>query len=91
MVIGINLLGLIAFVIGLFVTLPATMIAYTFVYRKLLERKDKRRSGSGGNRSPVSRTLAPLSWFLLGIQFLAQHYRYRPENRCVSGSRCPRK
>jgi hypothetical protein len=40
MVMGINLLGLMAFVIGLFVTLPATMIAYTFVYRKLLERKE---------------------------------------------------
>jgi uncharacterized membrane protein len=36
---GINLLGLMAFVIGLSVTLPATMIAYTYVYRKLLERK----------------------------------------------------
>ncbi len=39
LVMGINLLGLMAFVVGLFVTLPATMIAYSFVYRKLLERK----------------------------------------------------
>ena len=40
MVVGINLLGLIAFAVGLLVTLPATMIAYTSVYRKLLERKE---------------------------------------------------
>ena len=40
MVVGINLLGLMAFAVGLLVTLPATMIAYTFVYRKLLERKE---------------------------------------------------
>ena len=40
LVLGINLLGLMAFAVGLFVTLPATMIAYTFVYRKLLERKE---------------------------------------------------
>ncbi len=40
LVVGINLLGVMAFVIGLLVTLPATMIAYTFVYRKLLERKE---------------------------------------------------
>lgn len=39
MVMGINLLGLIAFAIGLFITLPATMIAYTYVYRKLLAEK----------------------------------------------------
>ena len=39
LVMGINLLGLLAFAIGLFFTLPATMIAYAFVYRKLLERK----------------------------------------------------
>jgi uncharacterized membrane protein len=40
LVMGINLLGLMAFAVGLLVTLPATMIAYTFVYRKLLERKE---------------------------------------------------
>jgi uncharacterized membrane protein len=40
LVLGINLLGLMAFAIGLFITLPATMIAYTFVYRKLSERKE---------------------------------------------------
>jgi uncharacterized membrane protein len=39
LVMGLNLLGLLAFAIGLFFTLPATMIAYAFVYRKLLERK----------------------------------------------------
>jgi hypothetical protein len=41
LVLAINLLGLMAFAIGLFTTLPATMIAYTLVYRKLLERKKK--------------------------------------------------
>jgi uncharacterized membrane protein len=41
LVLGINLLGLLAFAVGLFFTLPATMIAYTFVYRKLLERKKR--------------------------------------------------
>ena len=35
--IGLNLFGLLAFAIGLFTTLPATMIAYTYIYRKLLE------------------------------------------------------
>ena len=40
LVLGINLLGLMAMAIGLFITLPATMIAYAFVYRKLLERKE---------------------------------------------------
>jgi hypothetical protein len=40
LVLGINLLGLMAFAVGLLFTLPATMIAYTFVYRKLLERKE---------------------------------------------------
>ena len=44
LVLGINLLGLLAMAVGLFITLPATMIAYTFVYRKLLERK---KSGEG--------------------------------------------
>jgi hypothetical protein len=41
MVMGINLLGLMAFVIGLLVTLPATMIAYSFVYRRLLDQKKR--------------------------------------------------
>ncbi len=40
LVLGINLLGLMAFAVGLLVTLPATMVAYTFMYRKLLERKE---------------------------------------------------
>jgi uncharacterized membrane protein len=44
MVVGINLLGLMAFAVGLLITLPATMIAYTFVYRKLLERKESVRA-----------------------------------------------
>ena len=39
LVMGINLAGLLAFGIGVFTTLPATMIAYAFVYRKLLERQ----------------------------------------------------
>ena len=36
-----------AFVIGLLVTLPATMISYTFVYRKLLDRKKKAEAAQG--------------------------------------------
>jgi uncharacterized membrane protein len=55
MVMGINLLGLMAFVIGLFITLPATMVAYTFVYRKLLERKRRAEAAQGRTEviSPV--------------------------------------
>lgn len=41
LVLGINLVGLLAFGIGIFTTMPATMIAYAFVYRKLLERKGR--------------------------------------------------
>lgn len=33
---GINLLGLLALAVGLFTTVPATMLAYTFIYRKLM-------------------------------------------------------
>jgi hypothetical protein len=47
LVLGINLLGLMAFAIGLFITLPATMIAYTFAYRKLLDRKMKAEAAQG--------------------------------------------
>jgi len=47
LVMGINLVGLLAFAIGLFFTLPATMIAYTFVYRKLLDRKKKAEAAQG--------------------------------------------
>jgi uncharacterized membrane protein len=39
LVMAINLAGLLAFGLGIFTTLPATMIAYAFLYRKLLERK----------------------------------------------------
>ena len=54
LVLGINLVGLLAFAIGLFFTLPATMVAYTFVYRKLLKRKESAedRSGGGPKSSP---------------------------------------
>ncbi|MCU0577953.1 MAG: DUF975 family protein [Desulfobacterota bacterium] len=41
LVLGLNLAGFLAFGIGIFTTLPVTMIAYAFVYRKLLERKRK--------------------------------------------------
>ena len=50
LVLGINLLGMMAFAIGLFTALPATMIAYSFVYRKLLERKRMAEA----NRSPLT-------------------------------------
>lgn len=36
LLIGINLLGALALLIGLFVTIPATMIATAYIYRKLL-------------------------------------------------------
>jgi hypothetical protein len=48
LILVINLLGMLAFAIGLFTTLPATMIAYTFVYRKLLDRKEKAEAVRGG-------------------------------------------
>ena len=54
LVMGINLVGLLAFGIGIFTTLPATMIAYTFVYRKLLERKESADAVRVENRSPFS-------------------------------------
>jgi uncharacterized membrane protein len=34
----INILGLVCLVIGLFVTIPTTMLAWTFAYRKLLSQ-----------------------------------------------------
>jgi uncharacterized membrane protein len=36
----INLLGLLCLVVGLFVTVPTTMLAYTFVYRRLESQLD---------------------------------------------------
>jgi uncharacterized membrane protein len=36
----INILGALAFLVGLFVTIPATMIATAFVYRKLLSQEE---------------------------------------------------
>jgi hypothetical protein len=52
LVLGINLLGLLAMGIGLFITLPATMIAYSFVYRKLLKRKENVRAVQAGTEVP---------------------------------------
>lgn len=40
MVTGVNLLGAIALLIGLFVTVPTTMVATAFVYRKLLSQSE---------------------------------------------------
>ncbi len=40
MLIGINLLGAIFLLIGLFATIPATMVAAAFVYRKLLAQTE---------------------------------------------------
>jgi hypothetical protein len=54
LVLGINLLGLLAFGIGLFTTLPATMIAYSFLYRKLSGRERERGGDGGGIRSLLS-------------------------------------
>ena len=39
-VIGINLLGALCLLIGLFVTIPTTMVATAFVYRKLLAQTE---------------------------------------------------
>ena len=36
----INLLGALVFIVGLFATVPTTLIAYAFVYRKLLEQTE---------------------------------------------------
>ena len=38
LIILINILGLIAFLVGLFITIPLTMVANAFVYRKLLSQ-----------------------------------------------------
>ena len=35
---GLNLLGMLALIIGLFATVPTTMVAYAYVYRKLLNQ-----------------------------------------------------
>ncbi len=37
-VIGINILGFVCLIVGLLATIPLTMVAYAFVYRKLLEK-----------------------------------------------------
>ena len=47
--IGLNILGLLALVVGLFVTVPMTMIACVLVYRKLLLR-----SASSAVPAPVA-------------------------------------
>ncbi|MBI5583349.1 MAG: hypothetical protein HY892_05970 [Deltaproteobacteria bacterium] len=54
LVMGINLVGLLAFGIGIFTTLPATMIAYAFVYRKLLERKRLLEAVGAGTEVPAA-------------------------------------
>lgn len=41
LLIGINLLGILGLLIGLFVTVPTTMIATAFVYRKLLVQAEE--------------------------------------------------
>lgn len=40
----VNLLGVLAFLLGLFVTVPITMVATAYVYRKLLPGKTERTS-----------------------------------------------
>jgi uncharacterized membrane protein len=40
LVTGINMLGALALLIGLFATIPTSMVAYAFVYRRLLARTD---------------------------------------------------
>jgi len=40
LIIGINILGLLALVIGLFATIPTSMVAIAFVYRKLLAQAE---------------------------------------------------
>ncbi len=40
MLIGINLLGAICLLVGLFITIPITMIAWAFVYRRLLAQAE---------------------------------------------------
>ncbi|MFH1825118.1 MAG: DUF975 family protein [Candidatus Firestonebacteria bacterium] len=38
--VGVNLLGALCLLVGLIVTIPVTCLAYTFVYRKLLEKSE---------------------------------------------------
>jgi len=38
---GINILGLLCLIVGLFITIPTTTIAYIFVYRKLISIQTK--------------------------------------------------
>jgi len=38
LLVGINLLGALSLLVGLFATVPTTMVAFAFVYRKLLAR-----------------------------------------------------
>ena len=40
MIFGINILGALALVVGLFATIPTTMVAVAFVYRKLLAQTE---------------------------------------------------
>jgi uncharacterized membrane protein len=40
LLIGINILGFLALVIGLFATIPTSMVAIAFVYRKLLTQAE---------------------------------------------------
>ncbi len=45
LLVGINLLGLLAFLIGLFATLPMSMVASAVVYRKLLAQQEVAPAG----------------------------------------------
>ena len=40
MIFGINILGALALMVGLFATIPTTMVAWAFVYRKLLAQTE---------------------------------------------------
>ena len=40
----INILGVICLVVGLFVTIPTTLVAYAFVYRKLMSQSESVRA-----------------------------------------------
>ena len=43
---GINLLGVLCFLVGIFATIPTTMVAAAFVYRKLLAASDAAQEGT---------------------------------------------
>jgi uncharacterized protein DUF975 len=51
---GINFLGALAFLIGLFATIPTTMVALAFIYRKLLPQTDVAQTPEAPIGAPIN-------------------------------------